>query len=229
MEIPLKPAFAGMVSGEFLGRLGIVAFFTPVAVSKARALYLLLAGSDVFDVWLDVLFNVTTLVFAMLIVVLTVRRHVPIARSRGVWPVLVGFLGSYSMMALAFINPGSPPAAVREAGIAITIAGIAASVFVLAVLGRSFSITAEARDLVTSGPYSVVRHPLYLTEGIASLGVAISVFRPAGFLIFFISLVFQFARMRLEEQVLRETFPAYDAYARSTPMVIPRLTAKSQP
>jgi protein-S-isoprenylcysteine O-methyltransferase Ste14 len=229
VEIPLKPAAAGLVSGEFLGRLGIIAFFTPVAASKARALYILLAGRDVFDVWLDVLFNATTLVFAMLIVVLTVRRHVPVARSRGVWPVVAGFLGSYSMMALAFINPGLPPAAVRQTGIAITISGIVASVFVLAVLGRSFSITAEARDLVTSGPYAVVRHPLYLTEGIASLGVAISVFTPAGFLIFAASLAFQFVRMRLEEQVLRETFPTYDAYARSTPMVIPRLKMRFQP
>jgi hypothetical protein len=39
-------------------------------------------------------------------------------------------------------------------------------------LGRSFSIMAESRQLVTTGPYRFVRHPLYLAEEIAMVSIS---------------------------------------------------------
>jgi protein-S-isoprenylcysteine O-methyltransferase Ste14 len=42
--------------------------------------------------------------------------------------------------------------------------GNALAVLVMVQHGRSFSIMAEARQLVTSGVYRWVRHPLYLAE-----------------------------------------------------------------
>ncbi|MBM3269691.1 MAG: isoprenylcysteine carboxylmethyltransferase family protein [Candidatus Sericytochromatia bacterium] len=44
---------------------------------------------------------------------------------------------------------------------ALTIGGILASLF---VLGRSFGLVPAHRGLVTSGPYRLVRHPLYSCE-----------------------------------------------------------------
>jgi protein-S-isoprenylcysteine O-methyltransferase Ste14 len=43
----------------------------------------------------------------------------------------------------------------------LIVVGHLLAVYALAWLGRSFSIMAEARRLVTDGPYAVVRHPLY--------------------------------------------------------------------
>ena len=40
-------------------------------------------------------------------------------------------------------------------------------------LARSLSIMPEARKLVTTGLYARIRHPLYLAEDIALLGIAL--------------------------------------------------------
>jgi protein-S-isoprenylcysteine O-methyltransferase Ste14 len=55
---------------------------------------------------------------------------------------------------------------------------MASSIYVSCWLGRSFSIFPEGRELVTHGPFSVVRHPLYLTEQIAALGTMLQFNQP---------------------------------------------------
>ena len=107
----------------------------------------------------------------------------------------------------------------------LIIAGAVSSFVVLRWLGKSFSILAEARRLVTSGPYRVVRHPLYLCEGIALLGIALQVISPLAVTITVIILLIQFRRMINEEAVLNSAFPEYRAYAARTPSVAPALLA----
>ena len=51
--------------------------------------------------------------------------------------------------------------------------GSVGAVVALGQLGRSFSLMAETRQLVTSGPFHFVRHPLYLAEEIAIVGLFI--------------------------------------------------------
>ena len=48
-----------------------------------------------------------------------------------------------------------------------------AAVSCLSWLGRSYSITASARKLVTSGPDSILRHPLYACEILLMTGLMI--------------------------------------------------------
>jgi protein-S-isoprenylcysteine O-methyltransferase Ste14 len=55
----------------------------------------------------------------------------------------------------------------------LLLGGNALAVLVLVQLGRSFSIMAEARRLVTSGVYRWVRHPLYLAEELAVIGIVL--------------------------------------------------------
>jgi protein-S-isoprenylcysteine O-methyltransferase Ste14 len=95
------------------------------------------------------------------------------------------------------------------------------AVYALAWLGRSFSIMAEARRLVTSGPYARVRHPLYLAEEIAVIGLFLQYASPSTALLVVAHLAFQLQRMRNEEQILRDSFPEYAAYARATRRLVP--------
>ena len=82
---------------------------------------------------------------------------------------------------------------------------------------------AEARGPVGSGPYALVRHPLYLAEQIALLGALITYLSWPAVALFALQSCFQFMRARNEECVLARTFPAYANYLRRTPMLLPHL------
>jgi protein-S-isoprenylcysteine O-methyltransferase Ste14 len=88
-------------------------------------------------------------------------------------------------------------------------------------LGRCFGILPEVRGLVTSGPYGLVRHPVYLGEIGAVVGLVLAAptvwnaVMGAGFW------AAQSVRMRLEERALTGEFPEYRAYAARTPRLIP--------
>ena len=88
-------------------------------------------------------------------------------------------------------------------------------------LGRSFSVMAEARYLVTSGPYRFVRHPLYLAEELAVVGVFIQFASVWTALLLALQISFQLRRMHNEEAVLAATFPEYTAYQARTSRLIP--------
>jgi protein-S-isoprenylcysteine O-methyltransferase Ste14 len=92
----------------------------------------------------------------------------------------------------------------------------------LAALRRSFSIMAEARVLVRSGPYRWVRHPMYLAHFLIFLCVLLQRFAPLTLVLYLVFVAGQIARARIEESKLAATFPEYEAYRRTTGMFFPR-------
>ncbi len=92
------------------------------------------------------------------------------------------------------------------AGISIAIAGFALRMTERYQLGSSFSISAQARKLVTTGLYSKFRNPIYLFAGVAYLGLFIvigNLILILGFLLFYSH---QLLRIRKESKVLEQTF-----------------------
>jgi protein-S-isoprenylcysteine O-methyltransferase Ste14 len=88
-------------------------------------------------------------------------------------------------------------------------------------LGRSFSMMAEARRLVTSGPYRFVRHPLYIAEELAMIGLLIQFFSLSSAFVLAVQIAFQLCRIHNEEAVLAESFPEYAAYQQRTARLLP--------
>lgn len=88
-------------------------------------------------------------------------------------------------------------------------------------LRYAFSIEPAARRLVTSGPYSVARHPVYTGYFVQYIGMWITL--PS--LPFAVALLVWAAamidRMYLEERVLREAFPEYADYKRRVGALCP--------
>jgi protein-S-isoprenylcysteine O-methyltransferase Ste14 len=103
----------------------------------------------------------------------------------------------------------------------LIIVGTAGAVAALCQLGRSFSVMAESRLLVTSGPYRFVRHPLYLTEEIAIAGLFMQFASVWTALFLAVHIVIQLRRIHNEETVLSAKFAEYDAYRRNTARLIP--------
>jgi protein-S-isoprenylcysteine O-methyltransferase Ste14 len=80
---------------------------------------------------------------------------------------------------------------------------------------------AETRQLVTTGPYRFVRHPLYLAEEIAMVGVFVQFASVYTALLLAAQIAFQLRRMHNEELVLTASFPEYAAYQRHTARLVP--------
>lgn len=93
-------------------------------------------------------------------------------------------------------------------------AGSAFSIWSLAHLGRRFGVLADARGLVTSGPYRLVRHPLYLGELTNLLGLVLAAERWVVPLVSWLALLgVQVVRAGYEERVLASAFDEYRTYA----------------
>ncbi len=81
-------------------------------------------------------------------------------------------------------------------------------------LGRSFAVLPGVRRVVTGGPYSFVRHPAYLGEGIMVSTAAIAVGGASAAVLIASTAALLCARILAEERVLAAE-PSYRSYART--------------
>ena len=161
-------------------------------------------------------------IFYLLVLWFTLTRRPALRRATGWQPRLVAAIGAFSIFAFGFLPP------VQGLGIGwhlaaalLLLASAALGAFVLAHLGRSFSLMSEARGLVTQGPYRFVRHPLYLVEELAAIAGFIEAMSPAAALLLAVQIAFQVRRILNEEAVLEASFPDYVRYKARTARVIP--------
>lgn len=121
-------------------------------------------------------------------------------------------------------NPIPQTAAVGIVGVALCAAGIAFAIWARWHLGRNWSGTPslkEGHELVTSGPYRYVRHPIYTGIILAFLGSAL-----IGGTLWMFAFVFLFitflARVGAEERLMMQQFPdQYPEYKKRTKTLIP--------
>ena len=142
---------------------------------------------------------------------------------------LVACTAAVVSVALLHAPSGTAPSLGVWAGEAVSMAGTAWVLVSVCFLGRCFGVLPEARGLVTRGPYGYVRHPVYLGELAAALGLVVAGPELRNVLLGTVFVVAQAVRMRLEEAELARAFPEYAHYARTTPRLVPRISGIDRP
>jgi protein-S-isoprenylcysteine O-methyltransferase Ste14 len=111
----------------------------------------------------------------------------------------------FLLIGIVALRPG-PWNSARLVGFCIAVP--AAVLFLTArwQIGRSFSITPQARELVTRGLYSRIRNPIYVFSTLLLVGVLVTLPYRYPLLLLLVLVPVQIARARKEAQVLEARF-----------------------
>jgi protein-S-isoprenylcysteine O-methyltransferase Ste14 len=112
-------------------------------------------------------------------------------------------------------------------GAALTVGGLLFAVWARQHLGRNWSNAVTIKqnhELITTGPYALVRHPIY--TGILSgfLGTAVALAQVRGVIGFVLIFLVLWTKLRMEEEWMRSQFgETYATYAHRTSALVPYL------
>jgi len=166
----------------------------------------------------------TSGLYTLMIACLYVLRLRPVNKFAGFFPSLAAVLGGFLMFGLVWFKPRTDlPLSAQVIASLLVLTGNLLAAFILTHLGRSFSILPEGRKLVMTGPYKIIRHPLYVAEAIATLGTMIIFLSTGAVVLVVTQTLLQLVRIHYEERVLTKTFPEYKDYARLTARLIPKI------
>jgi protein-S-isoprenylcysteine O-methyltransferase Ste14 len=210
---------------DFLMRLPMLGYslffavFSAVGVSHYLRQAAPAVPAGVFAVHLALRLSVIAY-FLVLAASMLIRAR-PQRRAAGAEPRISAMLGTFLIAFVVVLPRRNLSLTAEMIATVLGLAGSALAVLVLVQLRSSFSIMAEARQLVTSGAYRRVRHPLYLAEELMVIGMVLQFLSPLAVLLLAVQIAFQLRRMHNEERVLAETFPEYADYKKTAAMLLP--------
>ena len=112
-------------------------------------------------------------------------------------------------------------------GFVMVVLGLAFSAWARDVLGRNWSgrvIIQNGHQLITSGPYAYVRHPLYTGILVGIAGMALIAGDVGSLIGFAFALTFTLLKAEREERILEVEFgPTYAIYREHTGALLPRI------
>jgi protein-S-isoprenylcysteine O-methyltransferase Ste14 len=124
-----------------------------------------------------------------------------------------------------FIKDSPAPAVV---GLLLTAVGVAFAIWARWHLGANWSAIVSIREqheLIRSGPYRRMRHPIYTGMLLAMAGTALVLGEVRGLLAFAITLFAFYWKARKEEAwLMREFGEKFEAHAKQTGMFLPRFS-----
>ena len=114
---------------------------------------------------------------------------------------------------------------VQALGTVLAIAGLLFAMWARVHLGRNWSAAVtskEGHELIRSGPYRIVRHPIYAGLFLAVLGTSITAETGDALIGFFVISIAYLIKLKREENVLAVEFgDQYEEYRREVPALLP--------
>jgi protein-S-isoprenylcysteine O-methyltransferase Ste14 len=133
----------------------------------------------------------------------------------GVILVIVVPLVGIAILIYEFANPPWSP--LRIVGLLVMFPSLALLTLARFQLGNSFSVTPQAKNLITHGLYTRVRNPIYFFGSFVIAGLFLFIERSYLLLLLVPLLILQIIRARAESRVLEERFgDEYRRYKAST-------------
>lgn len=173
--------------------------------------------------WSVALNHLLHIAFLALVVFLVVVRRPARAGAARLSGIVAALGGSFAASFLVYDSNTGLNVLLAPIAVLFLLFGMVWAIWSLTVLGRCFSILPEVRGLVTSGPYRWVRHPVYLGEIAAVIGILLPIFSMRNVALFAIVCGLQIWRTGHEEDALAAIFPEYRAYQRRTARLLPGL------
>ncbi len=96
-------------------------------------------------------------------------------------------------------------------GLLLQVSGFVISLMALSALGDSMAILVAKREIRTTGPYSIVRHPVYLGYFISNIGYICNNLTAYNIGVISLLILFMIIRISREERFLKDD-PIYAAY-----------------
>ena len=116
---------------------------------------------------------------------------------------------------------------VRATGVTLTALGTAFAVWARFSIGQNWSSAPSVKvehELVRSGPYAWVRHPIYSGLLLAAIGTAMALRQTRGLLAIILLWLAFWLKSRMEERFMLKTFgQEYENYSLSTGALVPRI------
>jgi len=117
--------------------------------------------------------------------------------------------------------------AIRDLGVALAGFAIFLMIWARRHLGHYWSDKVEIKtnhQLISTGPYASLRHPIYTGMLLGIAGTALAVGEWRGLVAFVLLLTNYVIKARKEERILRQKFgPEFQEYQRRTGFLIPRI------
>jgi protein-S-isoprenylcysteine O-methyltransferase Ste14 len=151
-------------------------------------------------------------------------EEVDIGQSFGLMYALIASFALPYVPLFAFVNWAPVGTVLNIVGLLIFFVGIVLFIAARQTLGRIWSQTVSAKQdqqLVTSGPYHYVRHPMYSAGLVSCVGAAIVVGGPFVFMLITLLPIFLW-RVGAEDKLMTQQFPTqYPNYMRHTMRLVP--------
>jgi protein-S-isoprenylcysteine O-methyltransferase Ste14 len=141
--------------------------------------------------------------------IFVLRRGRPLAGDATPAPVVVALTATVLPVFFAWLAPqqGTTASAVAAQGAAVLL--MVAGLF---YLGRNFSVLPQHRGTITSGPYALVRHPIYSSYLIFDGALALEAQSWLAIALWLAEWGLLSLRARFEERLLAASDPAYGRY-----------------